>query len=135
MRFKKLNGREVFKRLDKYRIDWEGKSRSKFQFSVKDFLYNYWKYDICYEEMPCAGTRLSIDIVNMTRRIAVEVHGDQHVKYVKHFHRNRAQYAAQIRRDMDKLKWCNINKIQLVEIYTSTPFSEDWFKKEQNITL
>ena len=70
------------KNAKKYLIDWNAKSRSKFQNNVKNFLKEYWIHDIVFEEFRIVGTRLSIDFYNANRRVAIEVQGDQHIKYV-----------------------------------------------------
>ena len=55
MTFKSLAGREVkVKKTYVYKIDWEGKSLSKLQKSVKKELAKYWEADIVYEEFPVA---------------------------------------------------------------------------------
>jgi len=138
MQFKKLSGYSSnLRRIERFNIKWDGKSRSKFQFEVKQFLKPFWKKYVCYEEMILVGTRYSLDIVNMSQRIAVEVHGDQHQKYTPFFHNNsRLQYADQIKRDLKKREWCEINNILLVEIYTSDlPMTKEWFKENYEIIL
>lgn len=118
MKFKRLDGRAVYKNVQKSRIHWDKKSRSKFQRKVKDFLKNYWYHDICYEEMVCAGTRLQLDFFNATKHIAVEVHGEQHGKFNPFFHNNdRNKFLDQVNRDMKKREWCEINDFELIEIF------------------
>lgn len=118
MKFKKLNGFYAYKNLFKYRINWDGKSLSKFQQKVKQFFKVYWKNDVCYEEMPLAGTRLRLDLFNATRHIGVEIHGAQHGKYNPFFHgENRNNFLDQIHRDLKKNEWCEINGFQLIEIF------------------
>ena len=118
MKFKKLNGRFVYKNIDKKRIKWRGSSKSKFQRRVKLFFKEYWFRDICYEEMPCAGTRLQLDFFNASKHIAVEVHGEQHGKFNSFFHNNdRKKFLDQIERDMRKREWCEINEFLLIEIF------------------
>jgi hypothetical protein len=118
----------------KYLINWEEKSRSKFQKNVKDFLKDYWLHDIVFEEFRIVGTRLSLDFYNANKKIAVEVQGDQHVRYVKHFHKNRLKYLEQLKRDQKKLDFCEINDIKLVEIYSTDVVTASLFK-DQDIYL
>lgn len=49
------------------RIKWRGKSRSKLQLTVKNFLEPYWKNHIVFEEFPVYGTRMSVDFLNATK--------------------------------------------------------------------
>lgn len=136
MRFTNLRGYPVHKNIEKNRIDWDGKSLSKFQFNVKQFLRPHWINHVVYEEIPLAGTRLSLDFLNFTRRLAVEVHGDQHRQFVKFFHGKREGLTDQIKRDMQKLEWLEINDFQLIEIYTDDmPLTKQWFKKTYDIIL
>ena len=118
----------------KYLINWEEKSRSKFQKNIKDFLKDYWVHDIVFEEFRIVGTRLSLDFYNANKKIAVEVQGDQHIRYVKHFHKNRLKYLEQLKRDQKKLDFCEINDIKLVEIYSTDVVTASLFK-DQDIFL
>tara|TARA_R110000772_G_scaffold144512_6_gene254326 strand:+ start:894 stop:1301 length:408 start_codon:yes stop_codon:yes gene_type:complete len=115
------------KNAKKYLIDWESKSRSKFQNRVKIFLMPYWKNDIVFEEFRIVGSRLSLDFYNANKKIAVEVQGDQHIKYVKHFHKTRLNYLDQLKRDQKKLDFCNFNDIKMVEVYTADVINASLF--------
>ena len=130
MRFKTLTGADrTVKKAKKYLIDWDGKSRSKIQYSAKQFLKKYWSNHIVFEEFPVAGTRLSLDFYNANKKVAIEVQGRQHTKYVPFFHgKNKINYINQLRRDQDKLKFCELNDIQLVEIYDGDEVNEKLFE-------
>lgn len=130
MRFNTLTGAtRTVKKAKKYLIDWDGKSRSKIQYSAKQFLKKYWSNHIVFEEFPVAGTRLSLDFYNANKKIAVEVQGRQHTKYVPFFHgKNKINYINQLKRDQDKLMFCELNNIQLVEIYDGDEVSEKLFE-------
>ena len=118
----------------KYLINWEDKSRSKFQKRVKDFLKEYWCNDIVFEEFRIVGTRLSLDFYNANKKVAVEVKGAQHTKFVKHFHKNRLKYLEQLKRDQKKLDFCDLNSIKLVEIYPNDVVNASLFN-DQDIHL
>ena len=130
MRFKTLMGAtRTVNKAKKYLIDWDGKSRSKIQYSAKQFLKKYWSNHIVFEEFPVAGTRLSLDFYNANKKVAIEVQGRQHTKYVPFFHgKNKINYINQLRRDQDKLKFCELNDIQLVEIYDGDEVNEKLFE-------
>ena len=129
MRFKTLTGAErTVKKARSYLIDWDGESRSKIQFQAKQFLKKHWSNHIVFEEFPVAGTKLSLDFYNANKKIAVEVQGKQHTKYVPFFHgSNKINYLNQLKRDRDKLKFCEINNIQLVEIYDGDKLDKSLF--------
>tara|TARA_Y100000592_G_C5463466_1_gene315300 strand:- start:340 stop:756 length:417 start_codon:yes stop_codon:yes gene_type:complete len=113
-----IKGRLVNKSVSKYRIDWEGKCRSNIQFEVKQFFKTFWYGQICYEEFPVYGTRMKVDLINMTKRIAVETQGAQHESFNKFFHNNsRANYLRSITRDYDKIVWLENNNFKILEIF------------------
>ena len=85
MRLFNINGREQKKNVSKYVIDWNKKSRSKVQFAVKKFLEPFWNSQIVYEEFPVYGSRMKVDILNATKKIAIEVQGGQHNSFNKFF--------------------------------------------------
>jgi hypothetical protein len=138
MKLFNVYGKVVSKNVSQYLIDWETASRSKVQFNTKQFLKQYWKNHIVYEEFPVFGSRLKVDIVNATLRIAVEVHGKQHSAYNKFFHGDsRLNYLKSIKRDVAKEKWLSLNKFQLVEIYEDEVknLTEQFFVDKFNIKL
>jgi len=119
MTFKTLLGkRRRIKKPINYLIDWEKGSRSKLQAKVKDFLKVFWDGDVVFEEFPVVGSRLTLDFYNATKNIAIEVQGKQHTKYNKFFHRNnKINYLNQLKRDDEKLAFCDLNNIKLLEVY------------------
>jgi hypothetical protein len=130
MRFKTLFGAtRTVKKAKNYLINWDGPSRSKIQYRTKQFLKEYWRNHIVFEEFPVAGTKLSLDFYNANKKVAVEVQGKQHTKYVPFFHgKNKINYINQLKRDQDKLKFCELNGIQLIEIYEEDKLNEKLFE-------
>lgn len=108
----------------KYKIDWNARNVSKFQFDVKSFFKTYWQKDYCCEEFPCivklTDSKLRFDIINLTRKIVVEANHDQHFKYNKFFHGKKEDFLdKQLVSDRKKELWCEKNKYTLIEIYPS----------------
>jgi hypothetical protein len=130
MRFKTLFGAtRTVKKAKKYLIDWDGPSRSKIQFKTKQFLKKHWSNYIVFEEFPVAGTKLSLDFYNANKKIAIEVQGKQHTRYVPFFHgKNKINYLNQLRRDQEKLKFCELNDINLIEIYEEDTLDKKLFE-------
>lgn len=132
MKFKTLFG--ATKRVSKIKnhlIDWDEESRSKFQFNVKKFLEPYWSRHVVFEEFPIVGTKMSLDFFNANKKVAIEVQGGQHTKYVPYFHGgHKVNYLSQLERDHNKLKFCELNDILLIEIYEKDILSEDFFEKQ-----
>ena len=138
MRFYTLSGKLVNKNLNKYLITWDGKSRSIIQRKVKQFLKPYWKGMLVMEEMPCAGTLLHVDIVNLTLKVAVEINGIQHTNYNTFFHgSNPAKYLLGIKNDVLKSEWLAKNNFKLIEInYDEIDLlSKEFFKNKFDILL
>jgi hypothetical protein len=77
-----------------------------------------------YEEFPVAGTLLSLDFYNRTKNIAIEVQGGQHQKFNKHFHKVRANFILQVKRDIHKRDFCESNNITLLEILPEDEISD-----------
>lgn len=125
MYFINVRGRkQKLKNSHKYFIDWELESRSKFQTQIKDLLFDIWGADFVIEELPVLGSRMTIDFFNVNRQIAVEVDGDQHYKYNKHFHGGKKiNFLNQLKRDDEKEDFCKINGIKLVRIMSSDKIS------------
>lgn len=111
------NKKRRIKNVREYLIDWDEKSRSNFQFNVKAFLRPYWCHDVVFEEFPIVGTRLTLDLYNANKRVAVEVQGRQHTQFVKFFHQNRFKFLDQLKRDQTKERFCELNSIKLVTIF------------------
>lgn len=131
MKFKTIAGNlKRVPKVRKYIIDWDAESKSKIQYNTKQFLKEYWTNHVVFEEFPVAGTRLSLDFYNATKNIAIEVQGAQHRKYVPHFHGgHKSNYLDQLRRDKQKLEFCKINGIKLVEIYDNDILKKSLFEK------
>ena len=118
MRLFSLNGKLVNKNVSKYLIDWDKPSRSKIQFNTKKFFQQYWKHHIVYEEFPVYGSLMKVDILNATKRIAIEVNGAQHDNFNEFFHNHsRMNYLKSIKRDCKKEEWLEKNNFKLLEIY------------------
>ena len=116
MRLYNIYGKLVSKNVSKHLIDWDKKSRSKFQFKVKQLLRPYWQNHIVYEEFPVYGSLMRVDFLNATKRVAIEVNGRQHSEFVPYFHKSRAEYLRSIKRDHQKTEWLEKNDFNLLEV-------------------
>lgn len=136
MKLKKINSDKLVWTKQK-QIDWDGKSPSKFQFSVKQFIKPFWINCKVSEEFVIPGSRLRIDLINFNKKMVIEASGTQHDEFTPFFHSNsKLQYLASMKRDMAKQKWCEDNQFQFVEIYEKDmPLTEKFFKEKFNIDL
>ena len=137
MKFKTLSGKLKDVNINRFKIDWDGDSLSDFQANCKDFLYPFWKNYIVCEEFRIPSTRMSLDMFCVDRRVAIECQGRQHSQYVPFLSGSRSGYLGQIKRDLAKEKWCELNKINLCEIHPDDlpKLSKEWFKKTYDIDL
>lgn len=135
--FLDIKGRRRTKSLIKNKVDWDKKCRSNIQKTVKDFFKEHWFYDFVVEEMTVVGTKLKIDLYNHTKKIAVEVQGQQHDVFVAHFHGTRTGFAKQLDRDAIKADWCDMNGINMVYIRSEDlpHLSPEWFLEKYNVRI
>ena len=45
---------------------------------------------------------------------AFEIQGQQHFKFIPHFHLNILGFAKQKNRDIDKTQWCELNDVEII---------------------
>ena len=118
MRLRSITGVPRYKNVENRRVDWSGESKSKFQMEVRGLLFPFWKHNVVYEEFPVFGTKLTLDFFNATKFISIEVQGGQHTKFVPYFHQTgRAAFTDQLKNDRIKRIFCEMNDIQLIEIF------------------
>ncbi len=137
MKFKNIFGREVNKNINKYIVNWNGPCKSKAQSNVKQFFRKYWETHIVVEEFPVFGTRMKCDLINLTKKIAVETHGLQHDKFIKHFHKTRNGFKNSIKRDIQKYNWLEKNGFKIIEIFENeiSQLNENWLVEKFNFDL
>ncbi len=116
MKIKGLDGKNYSLNLIDYQIlkDDERK-KSDLHLEVRHFLKLFFPTNIICEEVYLPGSSgLYLDFLVPSLRIAVEAHGEQHFKFVKHFHGSVKGFLESRKRDEAKSKWCSINDINLV---------------------
>ncbi len=80
---------------------------------------------------PYIGQKYRVDLVNITKKIAVEFHGIQHVKHVSHYHKTEEDFWKAAERDLLKKEALIKNGFKLVEIYPHNyPISLSWLKEK-----
>lgn len=114
----------------RYLIDWEGPSLSNFQKSVKEFFSFYWEGERVGEEVTLPYTRLRVDIVNFTRKIAVECNGKFHAEHTSYFQKTKEDFHWQVTKDVQKEMLLELNGFRVIEIYEKNmPLTEPWIIK------
>lgn len=100
-----------------YLIDWNpAREVSRPQGLVKQFLYPYWKAHVCLEEVRIPGSLCRIDLMNLTRRIVIEVSPESSHSFNAFFHRSKVGFARAVERDLDKQSWCERNRFKYIEL-------------------
>jgi hemerythrin-like domain-containing protein len=46
----------------------------------------------------------------------IEVHGEQHYKFVSHYHTNKLSFLRAQKKDKQKKEWCELNGIKYIEL-------------------
>lgn len=119
-----LNNREYNLDLKKYIVlPSDTKKKSKYHLSARILLNDIFKGYSVYEEVKLPGSRtpnkqsvLFLDFFVPYFNLAVEVHGAQHYEFCRFFHKTKADFLNQVRRDEIKKEWCELNKIHLIEL-------------------
>jgi hypothetical protein len=123
MRVRGLDGREYPWDLTGRRVNEDDtRPRSSLHLAARALLSDMYKVSPILEEVPLPGTgSLRADFYLPHKKMMIEVHGEQHYTYNKHFHGNKTNFIAACKRDVDKKTWCHINNIK----YISLPYNED----------
>lgn len=94
--------------------------RSELHLRVRELLRSMYPTQPILEEVPIPGMGLFADFYLPLRKVVVECHGEQHYKFVAHFHKDRRTFMASKNRDQSKIDWCHLNNICIAIL----PFSE-----------
>lgn len=123
MKITGLDGKLYNFNIKKTEIDDE--HRSSFHLKARKIIEEVFPKDIYIEEVILPGTdNLRADFILPLRRLIIEVHGKQHYQFTPYFHKNLKDFGDSKKRDLDKILWCRINKIILVELDTRD--ESDW---------
>jgi hypothetical protein len=96
----------------------KSKSKSSLQGKVGQYLIERFPRNNILEEFTIPNSRLSIDFFISDLGLAIEIDGEQHSKFIPFFHgdKNQLKFAGQIKRDIKKEQWCEINGFTLIRI-------------------
>jgi hypothetical protein len=134
-----LNGREYkisFAKNNVYLDD--NKAKSSYHLKARKLLRSIFTSYRIIEEVQLPGTKevgfspyLYLDFFVPNLDLAVEVHGEQHYKFIKHFHGTSRGFLESQNRDRRKAQWCELNNIQLIELKHSDSI-EKWRDQIEN---
>lgn len=131
-----LNNRPYIIDIKKYVVrNDKKKKRSSFHLLARDLLKDMFSGYLILEEVKLPGSTcpskksaLFIDFLIPNIKIGVEVHGKQHYEYCQFFHKTKAGFFDQQRRDSIKERWCELNNINLV-VLSYADETEQWRKQ------
>ena len=106
----KLNGKEVV---------MDARARSSLHKAARVLLRERFPTLQLLEETPVKvhkGKTLYLDFYFPLRKLAIEVHGQQHFKYNTHFHASPQDFLKQRKNDNEKAEWCELNSIELITL-------------------
>lgn len=128
-----LNGREYKWNLAKYDVKAnDSKRKSKFHLRARALLKDIFHSYRILEEVKLPGSTathkkgvLYLDFLIPNLMLGIEVHGQQHYEFSPFFHKSKADFVLSKARDEDKIEWCELNGITVIELKYSDP-DEVW---------
>jgi hypothetical protein len=108
-------------------------NKSSLHIQARTVIKNLFPTLVALEEVPIIlrkSETLFLDFYLPLLKFCVEVHGEQHYKFVGHYHSNKFGFIKQKKRDREKIEWCHLNDI----IYIELPFNETAEQWSQRIT-
>jgi very-short-patch-repair endonuclease len=88
-------------------------ARSSYHLQARQLLHELFPTMQIYEEVPIP-TGQFLDFYIPIKKLALEVHGEQHYKYVPFFHQSQMGFVKHKQNDSKKEEWCDANGIQLI---------------------
>ena len=89
------------------------------------------------EEFRIPGGLQRIDLMNLNRKLVVEVSPSQHAQYHPFFHGSLAGFRASIKSDIKKQQWAEMNGFRFIEITKDdiNVLSRKWFLEKYEVYL
>lgn len=102
-----------------------GAAKSSYHLAARKLLKELYPTMQILEEVPIYIRRNEIAYLDFYIPLinkCIEVHGEQHYKFIPHFHVNRMGFAKAQKKDREKKDWCELNNITFVELpYNQQP--------------
>lgn len=107
-------------------------NKSNYHKAAKKLLINIFPTLQILEEVPITirkSETLFLDFYLPLKKLCIEVHGEQHYKFVAFYHNNILNFMKSQKRDREKQEWCEINNIK----YLALPYNENVSQWENKI--
>jgi len=107
------------------------RKKSKYHDRARQVIIKAYPTVIISEEIPIVlrrGKTCFLDFYLSLYKTAIEIQGEQHYKFIPHFHKTKLNFLSAKRRDAEKKEWCELNNIRLIEL----PYNEDdneWYER------
>jgi hypothetical protein len=101
----------------------KAKNKSSIHLAARELIKILFPTMITLEEVSIPLRRsetLYLDFYIPLIKLCIETHGEQHYKFISHYHQNAMGFLKHKKRDKEKIEWCHINNIKYVEL----PFNE-----------
>ena len=94
-------------------------NKSSYHLKARSLIKNIYPTMQILEEVPISlrkSETLYLDFYIPLIKTCIEVHGEQHYKFVSHYHNNKLAFLKAQKRDKEKQEWCRINGIYYIEL-------------------
>jgi hypothetical protein len=119
-----LDGDSVIWSLTGYVAKGRIHNKSSYHLQARDLLSSLHPTLQILEEVtvPIRKSQIAyLDFYLPLLRWCVEVHGEQHYKFVPYYHGNMMSFLKSQKKDKEKREWCELNNIKYIEL----PYNEN----------
>lgn len=128
-----LDGKPSLWNLTGYVAKGRNLNKSKLHLETRKLLSETYPTIQILEEVPISVRKsetLYLDFYLPLLKKCIEVHGEQHYKFIGFYHNNMLSFLKSKKRDQDKQEWCETNGIK----YIALPYSENTVQWKKRIT-
>ncbi len=93
---------------------------------ARELLTKLFPTDIILEEIPIPELGLRLDFFIPTRKLAIEIDGQQHAHYTPFFHQTKQKFYHAQANDRRKTDWCELNDITLLRLNDNEKDKWEW---------
>jgi hypothetical protein len=109
-------------------------NRSSFHLRARQIITDLCPTLQILEEVPITlrkSETLYLDFYLPLKKLCVEVHGEQHYKFVGFYHNNMFSFLKSQKRDREKQEWCEINSIKHI-VLPHFENDNEWIERIKN---
>lgn len=109
-------------------------NKSALHLGAREIITNHFPTLQILEEVPITlrkSETLYLDFYLPLKKLCIEVHGEQHYKFVGFYHNNMLAFLKSQKRDREKEEWCEINGIQYI-VFPHYEDNNQWLERLKN---